>query len=69
MTMTFASWLRQFEEEDNGIGDLAREVAADVDWPDAQDLPTLVGYLEDLGACDDAVEALRKAHRRWLDVS
>ena len=64
--MSFTRWLKQFEDEDNAIGDLAREVAADCDWPADQDLLGLVAHLEGIGACDDAIRALVKAHARWV---
>lgn len=61
-TRTFGDWLASFSRDQTARGDLARDAAADVDFPDdPSDLGELLDYLESCGACDGALAALRSA--------
>ncbi|WP_326679918.1 YozE family protein [Streptomyces sp. NBC_01237] len=57
----FTSWLKTHSKAESAIGDLARDVAADPDWPSRQRLNGQRGYLEDRGAIPAAVETLERA--------
>lgn len=64
--ITFRQWLRQQEQRDDPIGDLAHDMASDK----GQKLPNpplsrLYGYISAVGACDDARQALIDAYREW----
>lgn len=63
----FYRWLREQRERDDPVGDLAREVSGDPDFPKAAGLQRLVGYLFARGACYDAHVALRKASAEFHD--
>jgi len=63
---SFRAWLRQFRRDGTAIGDLARDVLADPDWPRGPgSLARHEAHLEDAGACDGAVSALREAWARY----
>ncbi|MFJ8628887.1 YozE family protein [Kitasatospora sp. NPDC093550] len=65
----FAAWLEQFSQVSGSIGDLAKDVAADPEWPDGPD--TLDAYLDHLEAAhgldadSPAAEALRQAWEHY----
>jgi hypothetical protein len=62
----FRTWLRRFRHDETAIGDLARDTLADPDWPRGPgSLARYEGRLEDAGACDGAVRALREAWARY----
>ncbi|MGW0032989.1 YozE family protein [Streptomyces sp. NPDC003314] len=68
----FRSWLLAHVDEVGPIGDLARDVQSDDEWPEPEGEETLqlyVEHLEDCDACDDALEVLEDAWRlfeeRW----
>lgn len=62
---TFNTWLFLTKASHGPVGDLAKDAAADPDWPEAPALVVYVAYLEGRGADPNAVEALRRAWRRW----
>ncbi|KOG51093.1 hypothetical protein ADK75_17060 [Streptomyces virginiae] len=60
-TQGFTSWLKTHAKDQNAIGDLARDVAADPDWPSRRQLSGQREYLEERGAIPAAVETLELA--------
>jgi len=63
---TFVHWLGQQVERGDPLGDLARDVVQDRDFPvDTSSGPRLRSYLRGRGACDAAVEALDLALDIW----
>ncbi|MCX4682631.1 YozE family protein [Streptomyces sp. NBC_01433] len=63
----FGGWLAQFTQVRGGIGDLARDAAADADWPEEPDeLETYVDHLEAAGASTAALETLADAWTRYV---
>lgn len=64
--LSFRTWLRQFRRDETALGDLARDVLADPDWPRGPgSLARYEAHLEDAGACNAAVSALREAWARY----
>ncbi len=61
----FTAWLVDHEAAHTRVGDLARDVAADPDWPAHAGRHEQAGYMRDVGACDAAVEAHEHARRLW----
>lgn len=62
----FRTWLRQFRDDESAIGDLARDVLDDPDWPRGRgSLTRYVEHLEEAGAVDDAIATLRAAWERY----
>lgn len=61
--MCFKKWLvSNFKNERSPIGDLARDVKADKDFPArAKRYKTIAAYLDFCGACDGCLEAFEKA--------
>ncbi|WP_407838495.1 YozE family protein [Streptomyces sp. DSM 116496] len=60
-TQGFTSWLKTHAKDQSAIGDLARDVAADPDWPSRRQLSGQREYLEERGAIPAAVETLERA--------
>lgn len=66
---SFTAWLhlRRQQRRDDPVGDLARDVAIDPDWPrGVRSLAAFDRYLESCGACDGAHRSLRRAYAEWL---
>ena len=62
----FRQWLRQQEERDDPIGDLARDMAHDHNQTAHNpSLPDLYHYLKANRACREAFHALIEAYREW----
>jgi hypothetical protein len=60
-TVGFTAWLKMHAKDESAIGDLARDVAADPDWPSRRQLSGQREYLEERGAIPAAVETLERA--------
>ncbi|WP_411069384.1 YozE family protein [Streptomyces sp. cmx-4-25] len=60
-SQSFTTWLKRHAKDDNAIGDLARDVAADRDWPSRMRLKGQREYLENRGASRAAVATLERA--------
>jgi len=68
--LTFKTWLRRFEDENSAVGDLARDVARDPNWPSGGPRRTR-RHMEDLGACEDALTTHDRAwseYRRYRAI-
>jgi len=64
--MTFTEWLLNHKGDDGSIGDLARDVANDTEWPSsAITLAEYESHLISLGASENALAALRSAWSRF----
>jgi len=62
----FRGWLAQFTQVNGAIGDLARDVAADTDWPEGSDeLETYLDHLDAAGASPAALDTLVDAWHRY----
>lgn len=63
---SFRAWLRQFRHQESAIGDLARDVLADQDWPRGPgSLARYESHLVSLDAIDGALDTLRAAWARF----
>ncbi|MFJ1870427.1 YozE family protein [Streptomyces sp. KS_5] len=61
----FTTWLKTHVDQSSAIGDLARDVSHDPDWPARRGLPAQRTYLEERGAIPAAIEALERAWSRY----
>ncbi|MFD5628150.1 YozE family protein [Streptomyces sp. NPDC127072] len=62
---SFTAWLKTQADRDSGIGDLARDVARDPDWPSRRGRAGQRTYLEERGAIPAAIEMLEDAWVRY----
>jgi uncharacterized protein YozE (UPF0346 family) len=63
---TFLVWLAQQARRDDPVGDSARDMLDDPDWPPtATSFETAWAYLESVNASQKAIEALREAWNEW----
>lgn len=58
---SFSAWLKTHKSQDNAIGDLARDVSDDPDWPARKGRQGQLDYLEGRGAIPAAIETLERA--------
>ncbi|MGW4730285.1 YozE family protein [Streptomyces shenzhenensis] len=61
----FTAWLKAHADQGNAIGDLARDVSRDPDWPSRRGLPGQRTYLEERGAISAAIETLERAWTQY----
>lgn len=62
---SFTAWLKTHVDQHSSIGDLARDVSADPDWPSRKGLPGQRDYLEERGAISEAIETLERAWTQY----
>ena len=62
---SFTAWLKTHADQRNAIGDLARDVSADPDWPSRKGRQEQLDYLEERGAIDAAIETLERAWTQY----
>ncbi len=66
MSKSFYSWLLQFKNDDTAIGDLARDVKCDSEFPRRSiSYKHLKKHLETKRACDDAMNVFMKAFPKY----
>ena len=63
----FYAWLKQQKHRRDPVGDLARDAIRDRDWPKRKGAPLSEcrEYLEDIGACRDAMKAFYRAQKEY----
>ena len=63
--MSFAKWLMQFAEENSPLGDLARDVAKDKNFPRSRRYETIYSYLEDGDASDACMNVFEEVWEKF----
>jgi uncharacterized protein YozE (UPF0346 family) len=63
----FRAWLMRHVDEQSAIGDLARDVRDDAEWPEGapETFELYNEYLDSMNACEEALGALEKAWSRY----
>jgi uncharacterized protein YozE (UPF0346 family) len=64
--MTFKTWIEKYKSDDSPIGDLARDILSDSNFPESNDLETLIKYVTDLGCCNQVPFLLKEASNLYL---
>jgi len=62
--MSFRVWLRHFIKDDTAIGDLSRDVDNDSNFPTKNDYNLILTHLQNLNACDGAIDTFKVS---WSD--
>ena len=57
----FAKWIMRYKEDNSPIGDLARDISDDKDFPKTKSKKKILEYLESKDACDGAISAFISA--------
>jgi hypothetical protein len=66
MSKSFYSWLSQFKNGSTSVGDLARDVRFDKEFPRHSDsCKYLRDYLESMGACDSTMSIFEEAFSHY----
>jgi uncharacterized protein YozE (UPF0346 family) len=64
--MTFWQWINRQKRRDDAVGDIARDIIGDPEWPRrAWKLTTLMEYLASAAASPNAVRAFAQAWGEW----
>ena len=58
---TFRVWLRRFEDDNNAIGDLARDIKDDNGFPTTNKHNVILEYLYERNACYAALYTFQRA--------
>jgi uncharacterized protein YozE (UPF0346 family) len=66
----FRAWLMRHVDEHSPIGDLARDVRDDAEWPggEPESFELYNEYLDSMNACEGALDALEEAWSRYEGV-
>ena len=64
--MTFKTWIMRYKNKDNPMGDLARDIADDQDFPDSTDMAEVGLYLMGKHPCLDCVRVFRTASKQYM---
>ena len=64
--ISFRVWIRQFNDVDRAIGDLARDVQNDSKFPTKNDYGIILEYLQSMNAIDNAIETFRTSWGDYL---
>lgn len=66
---TFYDWITRVVDKDTDLGDIARDISRDREFPrGCNEITDLHAYLILKGASPEAVEALYKAHQAWMKL-
>lgn len=67
--LNFKRWILGFKKVNSPIGDLARDIALDSNFPSTNNRQELIDYLQDQGACTSAVNVLESAYDNYLKLN
>ena len=65
--MEFIQWLKKQVDRNDPIGDLARDLIHDVKARRFKSYSRFRTYLEEIYACDGAIEACEKAYKEFTE--
>lgn len=63
--MTFNEWLSRHIKRDSPLGDLARDVSSDKEFPTSNSKEEIINHLHRLNACSDAVSTFKQAWKSY----
>lgn len=64
---TFRTWiLKNKINRDTPVGDLARDIQRDINFPSTYEYSEMVGYLKHKSACSQAKAAFRYAYKQYF---
>lgn len=61
----FFKWAKRYQKEDSPRGDFTKDMLADFDFPKVADYNAIKRYLEQIFACDGAMDAFEKLWRGY----
>jgi uncharacterized protein YozE (UPF0346 family) len=65
--MKFNTWLKEFKDVDRPIGDLAKDILGDKNFPNTSDHDAILSYLESHGAIPDAIDTFEYVYRFYKE--
>lgn len=66
---TFRVWIRQFEGDDNPMGDLSQDIKNDREFPKINDYDEILSYLRIKNACFACIQTFQKAWKDYEELS
>ena len=66
--LSFEHWLARQRERQDPVGDLARDIAADADWPTGAHAEQRLNYLVGRDASPELIEAMAAANSEYEDL-
>ncbi len=64
--VTFRTWILSNKiDKDTPVGDLARDIQRDINFPSTYEYSEMIGYLNYKRACFEAKEAFRHAYKQY----
>jgi uncharacterized protein YozE (UPF0346 family) len=63
--VSFVKWLRQFEGEESPVGDLARDIRRDKEFPKTKGHKGIREYLEGRNACEECLNAFEVVWEKY----
>jgi uncharacterized protein YozE (UPF0346 family) len=66
--LTFKNWIAKYEKQGKPIGDLARDISGDKEFPETNDCEKILDYLHHNHACDNAIDTFKSAWRRYISA-
>ena len=66
--MNFKEWITKFENLQTPYGDLARDIQADNNFIDSNDVEEIEYYLIQQNACVDCINVLHQVHTEYQEA-
>jgi len=60
--ITFYTWIRQFQNQENSIGDLSLDILNDPNFPKTKNYDIMLDYLKSVNACNNALNVFKKLY-------
>lgn len=64
--MTFKKWILSFANDNNRVGDFAKDIKADNNFPNTDNKDLILEYFEDQNASDFVFDAFEEAWQEYL---
>lgn len=65
--LTYKEWLLKFIDVDLPIGDIAKEVSIDSNFPNAKDYESIFSYLEESHTSDSFMRVFEYSYKMYFD--
>jgi uncharacterized protein YozE (UPF0346 family) len=66
--MSFKQWIAQYSTSNRPIGDLAKDISVDDHFPEEDDYKKILDHLNNLRACDGAINTFKRAWRKYRSL-
>lgn len=67
--MNFKTWISKYKSTDNQVGDLARDILRDVNFPEVSDYQSLLNYLNNFYLHHNVIKIFKYAYKEYLKTN